>query len=540
MLDAVAVAIERCHELFEHLTLIAIVGIADALEGTTQRKGRHRERTILRGGIAYIHILDALARCHRAGSIQVNLEVLHRLECHAQLQILGLIGRGGRGNAITHEQPVVLACLFDVGVADESESKIKSRRHQTAPSRLSEGIADIRQESRQRHRVLVAIAQAGIANHHQHTCYSLRCLVPALIVEWFLGCERELHLRDGHLKLRLLFLLLRTPDTWSRRTLTSLFLRIALHGIVLQGVGSQCLRTGYRISSERVGQRLEGSEGVGLDLLGQRLWHPHLDLILVHHLIFQRILLAVLGLRGERETLGLLAVLHFNDGIGQEFQFLLKALRILRQFLLLVVGLLIGIELSGVGTVSNGFSACLLLFCLLLARLFLRLFLLLLFLLQLAGTLLLIEAFVGLLQERHHIIKLLEVERSVEVQRAVVIDDITKRRAVLEVGTTHPAISGVVRCVGIQPLEDGQQVQRQLVAGLERLAIVEWRAEVAQGVLHRVFPCIVAVWIEVFVDGCIGLFHLGMSGTLEVHVQILRQVPTQREVTIPKELFAKA
>ena len=151
LLNAVAIAIERCHELFEHFTLIAIVGIADALEGTTQRKGRHRERTILRSGIAHIHILDALARCHRTGGIQVDLEVLHRLESHAQLQILGLIGRGGRGNAITHEQPVVLACLLDVGVADESESEIKSRRHQTTPSRLSEGIADIRQESRQRH-----------------------------------------------------------------------------------------------------------------------------------------------------------------------------------------------------------------------------------------------------------------------------------------------------------------------------------------------------------------------------------------------------
>ena len=300
------------------------------------------------------------------------------------------------------------------------------------------------------------------------------------------------------------------------------------------------MRTGYRIGSERVGQRLEGSEGVGLDLLGQRLRYPHFDLILVHHLIFQRILLAVLGLRGEREALGLLAVLHFNDGIGQEFQFLLEALRILRQFLLLVIGLLISIELSGIGTIGNGLSARLLLFRLLLACFFLRLFLLLLLLLQLAGTLLLVEAFVGLLQERHHVIEFLKVERSVEVQRAVVIDDITKRRAVLEVSTTHPAISGVVRCVGIQPLEDGQQVQRQLVAGLERLAIVEWRAEVAQGVLHRVFPCIVAVRIEVFVDRRVGLFHFGMSGTLEVHVQILRQVPTQREVTVPKELLAKA
>ena len=386
---------------------------------------------------------------------------------------------------------------------------------------------------------MVAIAQAGIANHHQHTCYSLCSLVPALIVEWFLGCERELHLCDGHLELWLLFLLLRTPDTWSRRTPARLSLRIALHSIVLQCVGSQGLRTGYRIGSERVGQRLEGSEGVGLDLLGQRLRHPHLDLILVHHLILQRILLAVLGLRGERETLGLLAVLHFNDGIGRELQFLLEALRILRQLLLLVIGLLIGIELSGVGTVGNSLSACLLLFRLFLACLFLCLFLLLLFLLQLAGTLLLVEAFVGLLQERHHVIKLLEVERSVEVQRAVVVDDITKRRAVLEVGTTHPAISGVVRCVGIQPLEDGQQVQRQLVAGLERLAIVEWRAEVAQGVLHRIFPCIVAVWIEVFVDRRVGLFHLGMSGTLEVHVQILRQVPTQREVTVPEELLTE-
>ena len=49
----------------------------------------------------------------------------------------------------------------------------------------------------------------------------------------------------------------------------------------------------------------------------------------------------------------------------------------------------------------------------------------------------------------------------------------------------------------------------------------------------------VLVSIEVLVDWGIRFFYLRMGGTLEVHVQILGQVPTHRELTVPEELFAE-
>ena len=45
--------------------------------------------------------------------------------------------------------------------------------------------------------------------------------------------------------------------------------------------------------------------------------------------------------------------------------------------------------------------------------------------------------------------------------------------------------------------------------------------------------------IEILVDGCIGLFDLGVGGRLEVEVQVLGEVPAQREVAVPEELLVE-
>ena len=59
------------------------------------------------------------------------------------------------------------------------------------------------------------------------------------------------------------------------------------------------------------------------------------------------------------------------------------------------------------------------------------------------------------------------------------------------------------------------------------------------GCPYRVFPHLIAVGIQILIDGHIWLFNLGIGSTLEVHVQILRKVPTQIELTVPQELRRK-
>ena len=58
---------------------------------------------------------------------------------------------------------------------------------------MSEGLADGGHVSRQRHRVLVAVADADVADHHQRTGNNLCGLVPFLVLERLLGRDGELH-----------------------------------------------------------------------------------------------------------------------------------------------------------------------------------------------------------------------------------------------------------------------------------------------------------------------------------------------------------
>ena len=57
---------------------------------------------------------------------------------------------------------------------------------------------------------------------------------------------------------------------------------------------------------------------------------------------------------------------------------------------------------------------------------------------------------------------------------------------------------------------------------------------------HGVFPCLIMVGIEVFIDRGIWLFNLRMGGTAKVSVQVLGQVPPYGEIPSPQELFTES
>lgn len=234
--------------------------------------------------------------------------------------------------------------------------------------------------------------------------------------------------------------------------------------------------------------------------------------------------LAVGGLGHDDETARLLVVLHLDRGVRPQRDLLLKGVLVLGQ-----VGLL--------------------LFCLLVVfRLVLALACVLRLLVQLrphsvgvatGSAVVLVEALVGLLEEGNVVVELHEVERSVDGERAVVDDGVAQVGAVFKLRSALPAVGGIVGGVAVDPVEDGDEVERQLIAGLEALVVAQGRSEVAQTLLHRVLPCLVVVGIEVLIDGGVGLLDLGVGGTLEVHVQILGQVPANLELSVPEELLAE-
>src|SRR5574344_431010 len=47
------------------------------------------------------------------------------------------------------------------------------------------------------------------------------------------------------------------------------------------------------------------------------------------------------------------------------------------------------------------------------------------------------------------------------------------------------------------------------------------------------------VWIQVFVNWCIGFFYLSMGSRLECHVEIIGKVPSQGEFPVPQKLFTE-
>ena len=137
------------------------------------------------------------------------------------------------------------------------------------------------------------------------------------------------------------------------------------------------------------------------------------------------------------------------------------------------------------------------------------------------------------------IVEFHQIERTIEVQTAIGVDGISIRNTVLILRTLVPGIGGIVRSIGIDPVEDGNQIERQLVGSRKGLIIIQWCSPVLDAGPNRIFPGMVLVSIKVLIDWGIRFLYLRMSGTLEVHVQVLGQVPAHRELTVPEELFAE-
>ena len=136
------------------------------------------------------------------------------------------------------------------------------------------------------------------------------------------------------------------------------------------------------------------------------------------------------------------------------------------------------------------------------------------------------------------VVERLHVQVAVDVELAAVRDGVTQVEAVLTLCAAHPVVGGVEVGVSSDPVEDGQLVERQLVGGGEVLAVVQRRTEALDALPDGVLPCLVAVGIEVLVDGqsvAVGLLDLGLRARREVHVQVLGEVPAQREVAVPEE-----
>ena len=139
------------------------------------------------------------------------------------------------------------------------------------------------------------------------------------------------------------------------------------------------------------------------------------------------------------------------------------------------------------------------------------------------------------------VVQRLHVQLTVQVHLAVVRYRVAQLGAVVQLRAAHPVVGGVVVGVGGQPVEDRQFVQRQLIRRGERLAIVQRTAEVLDALPHRVLPRRIVVGVQFLVHGQVAqrLFHLGLRARLEVHVQVLRQVPAQRERAVPQKLRAE-
>ena len=119
-----------------------------------------------------------------------------------------------------------------------------------------------------------------------------------------------------------------------------------------------------------------------------------------------------------------------ESSIRQERDFFLECLLVLRQCLLWISSQFLGI--------------------------FLFLLLLLLLALILASGHRAIELFIYLLEERHMIVELDQIERTVEGQLAMRINGIAIGVAILIFHASLPRIVGTIRSIGVHPVENRQ------------------------------------------------------------------------------------
>ena len=252
------------------------------------------------------------------------------------------------------------------------------------------------------------------------------------------------------------------------------------------------------------------------------------DLVVIHLFVFQMIHLSILRLSRNDESLAVLAMSDEQGSIRQEGDFLLESLPVFRKRLCQIYLILLHIVL---------------LLCILQQSLLPPGFLLLLLPLYLTPAYRAVESVIRLLEEWDVVVEAHQVEASVNRQLALGVDGIAIRVAVLILRTSLPSIVGVVGGIGIHPVEDWQQMDRQLIGCREVLTVVERRTPALHTLpyrtsIYRILPGMILVGIEIGIHIRIRHIYLCMGGTLEVHMQVLGQIPAQRELAVPEELVA--
>ena len=146
-------------------------------------------------------------------------------------------------------------------------------------------------------------------------------------------------------------------------------------------------------------------------------------------------------------------------------------------------------------------------------------------------------ALIRFLQGRHMVIERHQIEGAVKSKLTVAGHGVPQTGAILQFGAAHPRIAPGIGGIGIHPVKDGQLIEWQLIRSRYLLLVVERRTPVTDALLHRVFPSHILVGIQVFIDGGVRFLYLCPCGRLETEMQVLGEIPAQREVTVPQELF---
>ena len=100
-----------------------------------------------------------------------------------------------------------------------------------------------------------------------------------------------------------------------------------------------------------------------------------------------------------------------------------------------------------------------------------------------------------------------------------------------------PAVGGVVRTVGTEPVESRNLVERQLVAAVESAVVGERSSERHDASTDGVFPYRIFVRVEILVDDHVWLLDFGMCGRSPRQFERLEDVPSDGEVAVPEELL---
>ena len=86
------------------------------------------------------------------------------------------------------------------------------------------------------------------------------------------------------------------------------------------------------------------------------------------------------------------------------------------------------------------------------------------------------------------VVERLEVQRAVDVQVAAAVDGVTQRGAVVEFRSAYPRIVARIGGITVEPVEDREFVQWQLVGGRHLLLVVERCTQILDALPDGVLP----------------------------------------------------